>query len=82
MQDIICNLIINLPNDIQKEIYKFIFTKCNICFRKLEFWNVYYMKDIYYIRMENYSFTSLYLFLNNNKKLCAYCYSMMKYWFR
>lgn len=82
MVDILCNSITKLPCDLQRQIYIYIYKKCDICFRKLEFWNVYNMRDIYHIRMENYSFAFIYLFKNNNKKLCGYCYSMIKYWFR
>lgn len=78
----ILNSIKILPTDIQQEIYTYIYKKCDICFRKIEYWNVYNMKDIYKIRMENNDFTFKYLFLNSNKKLCGYCYSMMKYWFK
>lgn len=78
----ICDYIHTLPLEMQKEIYLYVFKKCDICFKKVEFWNVYDMKDIYHVRMENYSFTFVYLFLNNDKKLCGHCYSMIKHWFR
>lgn len=78
----LCDSICLLPTEIKREIFKFVYKKCDICFRRIEFWNVYNMKDIYHIRMENNSFTFVYVFLNNNKKLCGYCYSIIKYWFR
>lgn len=82
MSDTLCYQIKELPIELRKEIYIFIYKKCDICFKKIEFWNVYRMKDIYKVRLENFSFSFVYLFLDNNKELCTYCYSMIKYWFK
>lgn len=71
-----------LPREIINYIALFVFTECEICFKKIVYWNICHIKDIYKIKMINNSYKFIYLFLNSDKKTCAECYCLIKYWFR
>lgn len=68
-----------LPEEIKKEIYLYIFKSCDICMQKCTYWSLSNMKDIYQVQLTNNHFEFKYLFLNMDKKICYYCYSMLKY---
>ena len=70
-----------LPIELKIYISMFIFTKCDICSRRIEFWNQHELKNIYNVKLINnsYKFLSIFEF---KKKTCIHCYCMIKYWFR
>ena len=71
-----------LPNEIKNEILLYIYKSCDICFKKIFYWNIYSLSDIYKIKMVNNDYRFVYIFLNSEKKICTHCYCMIKYWFR
>lgn len=69
----------DLPTELKLYISKYIYEKCSLCFIQYEYWNIYNLQDIFYF---DENFFIKYFYSKKNKRICLYCFSMIKNLFK